>query len=824
MRMMQSSEHTPGARTHPAWPRFAPRFRSGASVLLIQAPAGTGREQFARSWAGNAALRVVQASTEARTEDGEMRLPVPQHDGGEERTALLLGASHVDWTQLAGVDWSSARTDDLLLTVEEIDALLVAEETVGDGRAGGPLVSSPPPGESPGESSPTGPREEHRRERAERMHRVAGGWLAPTLELLREPDAVDRAAATFMPLLTDWIAALDGGPRMAQASFLSEITDETLALFFETLDSGAADEEGDSGSTRDIPTVGEMVEAGLLRPTPDGAAMMPELVRLCLQRLVRLSDGRRHRRFRRAATQVEAEVRHLGTVLEEKRRAGDWTSISDVLLERWPDLFAGDGWSLRRLIARGPRWTATRLLPETQGADLELLRAIRPDRMVFSLPAAEPDDSTDRVVRRPRWASEASRRPGPRALAGGLVEMGRLRLSGRYEEAADAARRLLETLGRARARHRVRPLMIAVVEFQVGMTLHIAGDLSGAVRSYEAGAHWAETAGNAFQLADAAAKRALLAAQRGQTQEARDWLMRHDGVVADVRWGRRMVARAAELAQVIVALDELDLDRADRILAELPDVPDTDEVWPAHAYALAMRDVLSGRSEDAVHLVRRMRAERPYACRSAMADELLDTAGAVVGLYPWSEGRVVGDVDAPVRSWKALQFEALNRIVAGDAEAARTLLDEPMPAGLGARWRFLARHVRGMLGEGPCDDELRDLAARVRDGEAELMDVLVPYMNRALDRAGALELLTAEQRRRLARQRSFDWGTGVRPRLTQREEEVLKMLRLGRSRKEIAGLQMRSENTVKSQIRSLYRKLDAGTLEEALEAARRWRL
>ena len=60
--------------------------------------------------------------------------------------------------------------------------------------------------------------------------------------------------------------------------------------------------------------------------------------------------------------------------------------------------------------------------------------------------------------------------------------------------------------------------------------------------------------------------------------------------------------------------------------------------------------------------------------------------------------------------------------------------------------------------------------------------------------------------------------------LTPREADVLDALRQGLTRAEIAQQQMRSENTVRSQVRSLYRKLEAGSLEEALATARQYGL
>lgn len=63
-----------------------------------------------------------------------------------------------------------------------------------------------------------------------------------------------------------------------------------------------------------------------------------------------------------------------------------------------------------------------------------------------------------------------------------------------------------------------------------------------------------------------------------------------------------------------------------------------------------------------------------------------------------------------------------------------------------------------------------------------------------------------------------------RPHLTPREKELLRLLRTGLSRKEIASHSFRSENTIKSHQKNLYRKLEAKDAQSALENARRWKL
>lgn len=60
------------------------------------------------------------------------------------------------------------------------------------------------------------------------------------------------------------------------------------------------------------------------------------------------------------------------------------------------------------------------------------------------------------------------------------------------------------------------------------------------------------------------------------------------------------------------------------------------------------------------------------------------------------------------------------------------------------------------------------------------------------------------------------------PRLTKREAVVLRNLGVHRTLEELARMLFVSRNTVKSQVRSLYRKLGVGTREEAIAFAIKW--
>lgn len=65
---------------------------------------------------------------------------------------------------------------------------------------------------------------------------------------------------------------------------------------------------------------------------------------------------------------------------------------------------------------------------------------------------------------------------------------------------------------------------------------------------------------------------------------------------------------------------------------------------------------------------------------------------------------------------------------------------------------------------------------------------------------------------------------GSPPDLTGQELAILKELATGRSRREVAQAMHYSVNTVKTHLRSTYRKLEVGDRSEALTRARAWGL
>lgn len=115
------------------------------------------------------------------------------------------------------------------------------------------------------------------------------------------------------------------------------------------------------------------------------------------------------------------------------------------------------------------------------------------------------------------------------------------------------------------------------------------------------------------------------------------------------------------------------------------------------------------------------------------------------------------------------------------------------------------------------------LVDHVVSGSGALVDLALLHQHSMLPVA-AIQRLSDSRIALLAHAAPASTQQSERPVLTRREAEVLDGLRQRLTRREIADRQFRSENTVRSQVRSLYQKLGAGSLDEALETARRWGL
>jgi DNA-binding CsgD family transcriptional regulator len=489
--------------------------------------------------------------------------------------------------------------------------------------------------------------------------------------------------------------------------------------------------------------------------------------------------------------------------------------LKDLLADRWADLFISDPSGLARSVARLPRFLTNQsgLFPVA----MRILAAAGPERMDLPLPTLEPNYARDRTAQRLReYTDRLYRNPGTRALSIGMLEISHLRLAGHYGEAADAALRLRAALSLAVGSHQINPILSCLVELHCGMSLHLAGRSAQASLSYEAALAWAGLARRPFLEANTTANLALLAAQEGDTVASRAWLARHALVDAKVGWGRRMVGRGADLARAHLAIAALDLEALDNILDSLPDRLDSDEFWSVHAWSQGMRHILGGDPASALSLVETTRRDRPHASASPLAMRKLTHVQLLARISQ-------GDLSAPQHSlrWPEQQYlTALRHVIMGMPDKALAILQDVPWEGQGPRHRHPASYLEivARTSAKELDPEGAGTIASIHARDGELIDLL-PL--RQLGLASTLEqLLDPDSLAVLNGFPNVREITRSRPVLTDRETAILRMLRQGMSRSEIAAASFRSENTVKAQLRGLYKKLGASTSEQAREMAR----
>lgn len=85
----------------------------------------------------------------------------------------------------------------------------------------------------------------------------------------------------------------------------------------------------------------------------------------------------------------------------------------------------------------------------------------------------------------------------------------------------------------------------------------------------------------------------------------------------------------------------------------------------------------------------------------------------------------------------------------------------------------------------------------------------------ALEAVGRGEIVVSEQRRRSSSAPGLDWP-GRLEGITDRESEILALITQGKSNADVASLTYLSPNTVKSYIRSVYRKIGAESRTQAV--------
>ncbi|WP_136517471.1 helix-turn-helix transcriptional regulator [Cellulomonas telluris] len=538
------------------------------------------------------------------------------------------------------------------------------------------------------------------------------------------------------------------------------------------------------------------------------------VVRQALRARLRREDPARFRALRRAvAVWADAHGRPVEAV-EAAVDADDLDLVTAVLRHHWRGFLSEHAGTVRRTVA-----------------PLGLVRLRRHPVILFLLALGHNADRRSRAVAVALFGlatatarAQRHRASAPDRVAMRLIETVALRVTGRAGAAAHAGDdllALLEDLAPA-DRSEVEDLLNPAY-LHTGLAYLYDGRPDDAAAAGERAL--AEARHDLGRLG-ALSLLAGLHALSGSLEAA-------EGYAADVR-GRRWPEGSVDgytgalhqVAEAVLALEALDPARAQAHLDRLAPHRETIEHWPLLAHVQAHVDLLTSGAETAIERLastRRAHARRQSTHRATAA--LLDATHA---LLVTAAGRPLAAAAAlpDARPGPALTIaRARAELVAGrPAQAVASLAGSAVP-GLPPRTQAeqALLEAAALAADGRQTQAVPALAralALLRVHRLRLPLVLLPAGHRARLRALAVarglpdaDLLAADVPAVLP-------DVAAAPELTPREAVVLRALTRSGSTSEIAAELVVSPHTVKSQLRTLYRKLGATSRASALASAR----
>ncbi|MCW4467316.1 LuxR C-terminal-related transcriptional regulator [Glutamicibacter sp. MNS18] len=752
--------------SHPTLQRFLELHGTAPRLLIITAACGTGRQFFARSWLNGHHGEVLDLSGPGinltqKLDEVAARL----QDDQDLRLAVIINASESAWLLVARFDCLLARQLDLLLTVDELYDSLECD-----------------------------------RNRAQEIYLETGGWLGPARAQNGPLENLPSAYQTTRAGLYRWLAQHPHAEAFRQAAFLPVMERNVADAYYTHL--------GEVNFSFD-----DLAESGLIRSDGKNGWFMPELVRRALAEQVRFDDAAKASELELRGLETVAATHSVQRAVDKALHRRSWGALNHLLMERWIDLFVSNPRALRSYLGQIPEfiinqsnylWVGTRIVA-----------AMGTDRMVLPFPTIAPNYEADRAAQRlAEQTAKLYRRPTPRALTIGLLEISYLRLAGLYERSADAAIRLRTAARTVSNARKVSSKLISAVELHSGISLELHGNDTEAKWAYTAAYRASEESGSDFQIADSTGRLALLCTRQGDIRGAQQWLAKHRESVSRVGWGQAMVGRGAMLARAELALHALDLPAFRAELAELPPETDSDEFWAVHTRLLAFHAVLTGTTHEFAQLLDRLVVERVYA-QSSMSAELVEQSLQLLVLA----GQ--GAETEPAEDLQAAELRALVALRAGQHDRALVLLElsrnKPASQRSLALYHYLELAAR--CPHGPTSAHLEQLQ-QLHGSHGQLLALFLLSTIPGWSSVADLLDLEQESRQRIAIVSDALPVAQAMPALTEREIELLQLLREGLTRKQMATRTYRSENTVKTQLRGLYRKLGAADGTEALERAR----
>ncbi|MCA1005127.1 LuxR C-terminal-related transcriptional regulator [Rhodococcus hoagii] len=411
----------------------------------------------------------------------------------------------------------------------------------------------------------------------------------------------------------------------------------------------------------------------------------------------------------------------------------------------------------------------------------------------------------------------------------GTVQACLLRFSGMFTQAAELAYRLERVASSAvSAQPDVVAAAVPIVRLQWAITCQLAGRHHDAITLLRLAYAGARAVGIDFVVRNAAGSLAMSHVLSGDLPAARKWLTLWEETDPGAVMLESRVRVSGLVARMLIALEELDLPAAKEASDTLGELGDNEELWAYALFARAQYGLLSGYAQEAIDRVDQLTTVNSRWCTPGSdAEDLLRSVSVdlhcALGRGNNARTALNGRSDAhPLVAVSRARLELLT----GNEEAALT-----------ASVRITA--VAGRDEQRALVDALLvQAAASIRLGsESDAVEACRRAMVQAqtngamrpfalLPPAVAKELVAAGASfpRGWAESGHTDRGavfpdTVALVDLTNREQVVLAALADGLSVPEIAADLFVSQNTVRSQVRSLFRKLDVHSRDDAVRRA-----
>lgn len=563
-------------------------------------------------------------------------------------------------------------------------------------------------------------------------------------------------------------------------------------------------------------------------------------------------DGRagtyRHHRMLADVFRARLAQRPEAAVQDLRQRAARWFADNDQPARALRHALAGRDWSLAEALLR-QRWRA--LLPPVEVAGPAAPSAPTPEQ-VRSRPALALAYAADRLAARDAGAADAYLRlagayehlltsppVADTAVIAAALRLGRTQLTGSDAEVRAAANRLLALAQPDRSAEPIDRGARGIARIATGAALLSAGQLARAEEALAGGVSDAVEVNLSRAVGAGTSRLALVHALRGRLGTAVDVAHRALGGAHDAPADRA----PAYLALALVAVER---DRPDEVAAHLVQAAlSTDRFVsglatliearlrrdrgdPVGAYQLIQAGVRCAESTGGSRYLAASFAAADAELRAARGDHdagradlhrLVESGAEPAGVLAVALARVhlrAQDPHAVARvlaGWAEREDDSWPlpvRLAAGvlDAEAARQLADRRRANRLVEQVLALADPEGFRRVFTRADPPARQLLATHLDSGTAYW----PLVN---------ELVAADA--------GTDHSAASRPAaagapLTERELTILRYLQSVLSNVEIARELSVSVNTVKTHVRSIYRKLNATRRREAVRQAREWHL